>query len=403
MTTSLLEPKKAGKVVLTRLLKTLSRQKPDALSEQEAQAVTPFPCLPYHLGFSQDSIIASIRALRPSDVFSPEVLQIHDGDDFVAFDADQLHYTQYPFLLLRYSVRGGGLRYVTYSTLAHEIEHIALGSSTEISTLIDLYCDTVITHGHPVIARHPFQLIAETPALKAALLGLDDRLNHSLQHMQACVPDLAISLLPSNYVCLYTPLAHAPEALGKIAQESAPQPAQAYLQQIGRHFGFKEQGQLIIYTPSELAEWHSAGPDQFMIAMARRIAERVFSPAEVVTQGMAPQDSHQYSRSVLAALLSRLYTGQYHLPKAEDQHATSGHNLAGQSILTVYLDKIMRKTAIPALESIRQHRAPGKADLLRITSQSIRQLAVQIDAMQRVHVQLLDILSLELKSSPVEA
>jgi|GEM_PF-5843036 len=398
MTTSLLEPKKAGKVRLTRLLKTLSRQKPDAPSRQEAQSIAAFPCLPYHLEFSQDAIITRIRALRPSDVFSPELLQIHDGDDFVAFHTDQVNYTPYPFLLLRYSVRGGGLRYVTYSTLAHEIEHIVVGSNAEISALIDLYCDSVITHGYPVIARLPFTLIAETPALKAGLLAFDDHINHSLQHMQTCTPDLAIRLLPCGWVCLYTQLPSTAETLSKASHGLTPQPTQSYLQKIEAYFGVAGQGPLVIYSAVELAEWRAAGADSFMMLMAQRIAEHVFP----ITQQTTSQ-GQQHSRSVLAALLSRLYTGHYHLPKAEDQHGMNGHTLAGQSILTVYLDKIMRKTAIPALESIRQHRAPSKADLLRITTQSIHQLAIQIDAMQRVHTQLLDILSLELKSNSVQA
>lgn len=226
--------------------------KANSMPSKAQKSEAAFAKLPFHVSIASEDIFS---AIEPS--FKVETLVVHDGKNFQKYNSDKL-FAQSPFLLLRYSVQNGSLRYASYSVLGRAIEEISFGSSRETTVFIARYMDTCASLGLKGFITDKAEMILESPNQRGAVRGNFSRLNESINDIRFALADISFFLLCSDYVSLtYAKYGADSAHNGVIAYANLNKKAQEYYRSIGRFFYTEDEikGFPIIITREYLDSW----------------------------------------------------------------------------------------------------------------------------------------------------
>lgn len=255
-----------------------------------SQVSTPFGLIPFHLEVSFADVIESIRQHRPQD--RVERFHIHSGTAFVAVE-DSFLCTQMPFLLFRYSVVGSHPRFVSFSTLANQIDLIEIDDAALIERMISQYCDACRSLNTPAFSTNfstddnaPLGVdlfLLEEEGDRQRFQGGFARFNRSIDRFDRTFAEMQFAPMVSDYITLardrYAPNCAASEIVAYVESFSTKR---AYFDRIAAFFGGDPGDYPIIFPKADLEQWDELSDSKFLATVAQEmgcwlVAEDIFS------------------------------------------------------------------------------------------------------------------------------
>lgn len=313
--------------------------------------------LPFHVSVMKSRVIESILSSRPSDDIRGD-LYINDGMGFIRYPEQEEIWTQFPFLLFRYTVADGRPRYACFSTLGMAVERFSFGNNDKkTSVAIARFMGACRVIKSPVFETNRDNIVLENPSLKEQLHGDFARFSKSIDVVRSVIPDFGFAPLCSDYVTM-TSQQHGADSgsAGIIAYVMPDADETHYLLKIAAFFGCKESDYPIVFTRSMLESWDEQKDCDFLLTTAHELAHWLVIENDSEFHN---DDDHGVMWAICQDLLEYLFIGEYSIT-AYGQYHPKENEMIG------HIEQAVAGVGIPLVKNIMASRTVTKNDIWKI-------------------------------------